>query len=377
MEDRPWSDLPSELLQVILSRLPLPYHPSFSAVCKSWRDVTFRVYPADISPLLVYFKRWGDGILHCYSPSLNKSFRVSSPLDLSECELYSSKDGWLVLYREHEVILANPVASLMRNFPGLPFLNSFSGIAFSGRPPHKCTIFAIDSMFTSSVEISIWRPSRGWVSNIRYGNDYPFVAAPYSSPAVHNGRFYCLGVEGNLGVFNPKRATWKVLASPKSFAYKPEESYLVESKGKLLAVHVGNHNPPVRVVSLNEAEMVWERVITLSSATLFAGPGVSLVTTNRPKRMKNKVLVSRLIGKPETIEAEIRRFEGRAFFVPKQSSQQTPGEGRKQEATEKPGVCCYSLRALKSSGYRDSIWYPCSIWYEPRTVMMSKLRFKM
>ncbi|ONK79029.1 uncharacterized protein A4U43_C01F2140 [Asparagus officinalis] len=333
--DRSWLDLPVELLEAILSKLPLSDHPRFACVCKDWKKLTSRVYPADRSPIL------------------NRSFKVDFPAaDLSKARLYSSKDGWLVLCREEEVLLVNPFTDTVRRFPGLVHTPSFTGIEFIGQPPDKCCIFAIESAYKDSVLIYFWN-GEGW-GRYRYENNIPFVMSPHSNPVDCGRYFLCLGKDGNIGAFDMLKGAWIVVELKNFPTITVGGSYLVGDRGNVRAITVGGQNSTVRVFELIPAEG-WAEFTDLKARALFIGPRMALVSANSPKKLDDIVFFSRLLGTPEEIEAEIRCSEGRIYFVPKKSTTTTTGPKKTSEG----GIYTYNLTTGGRSEYCGSFEYPC------------------
>ncbi|XP_072968410.1 F-box/kelch-repeat protein At1g57790-like [Typha angustifolia] len=369
---RSWSDLPLDVLRLVASRVPLPDHPHMSLVCKTWRRSVRQVYPADRSPVLLHYKRWGSGIFHCYSPLFNKTFVLRCPADLSGTKICSARDGWLMLRRNSQVILANPITGVAHHLALPQHCHYFMYVSFAG-PPSDCTVFAIETFIPESVRISVYR--RGsWASPRTYENNCRFKISPRSNPVYHRGSFYCLGSKGELGVYDPEKDTWTVLAKPINFypakSSNCGESFLIESEGELLSVLTGKFGRRVRVFRLNEVDMVWEKIESLVGRrrrSLFVRSAMSISSTpSIDHRMNNKVYFPRVHGEPEIIESEVERSGDRIFFVPKCSSREGDDETRRRNEGDHGGICCCDLENRKYSEYFGSNEYLYSIWFEPR-----------
>lgn len=276
-ETRVWSDLPIDILYIILSLLPYQCYPHFASVCKAWRSCTFPVYPADRFPLLAHFRKWGDGICRYYSPLSNKTFIVDCPLDLSgNVALFYARHGWLLLYSRSEITLFNPTTNALHKSPNLlHVMLGAHGIAFLGNPPNQCIVFAINSRRERDVDIFVWKCGEDSYSFTEHNNNLPFVMSRSSNPVPLHGLFYCLGREGNLGVYDPNNDTWTVLSEPKQFKVSYKESFLVESDGELLAVVVGKRDRPLHIFKLNRTSLAWFAVKSIGTTrTLFGGSGM-------------------------------------------------------------------------------------------------------
>lgn len=318
---RPWSDLPIEILELIVSKLPCFHIPYFVSVCKNWSQVDISsVFPIQ-SPLLLHNNgKRGKDICRYYDPSTNMTFIVDSPFDLSGYEFYFAKDGWLLLYKEYEVVLANPITGIFRKFPPLLWRKTFTAFLFTGSPLHDCKLYGIDSTIHEFTEITTWDKNAGWDENRLFDNNQPFVASQFSNLVCYRNLIYCLGSEGNLGVYDPTEETWTVFSNPRQFVnISYEYSYLVESKDEqLVVVLIEDNGMPIHIYRLDRMEMQWVKIKTLKDQSLFAESRMSLLTTPLVKKMRNQVYLPRVHGVlSETCMAEVKSYRDRLFFVSK------------------------------------------------------------
>ena len=175
----------------------------------------------------------------------------------------------------------------------------------------------------------------------------------YCSPVMHKGLWYCLGKEGRLGVYDPKRISWRVLRKPSSFGpeFRHQNCYLVDSNQELLAVLTRRNGTPIHVLKLNEKEMTWERMDSLGSRAIFTGTLASLSMAKPPKAMANKVYLPKFYGRPQIIPAKLTASGGRLFFVPEQKEMQHPSSNKSVHSfmreydtcVRKDGAWCYDL----------------------------------
>ncbi|CAL5361639.1 unnamed protein product [Camellia sinensis] len=266
---RDWTNLPSELLSLILSHLFLYDIKRFRNVCKTWQSVpSQQVVPSPIhcpiaqSHWLLFFRGYKMPS-NFYSPLYGDTYQMAIPPELSGAVLRFSNNGWLLMSRD-------------------------------------CTVFGILGLFNDIAWFSsISRGEESWTwakvnSNLNF-------QPSHTNPVFYNELFYCLGQDCNLGVFNPKEkdSSWTVLDGPK----KPRgcdsvyESYLMECDGKLLSVFVGNRGRGVSVYTLDESEMAWQRVTDLGSKMLFVSHSTSFSSTKVVEGMENKIHFPRFCGK--------------------------------------------------------------------------------
>ncbi|CAL5440398.1 unnamed protein product [Camellia sinensis] len=305
---RDWTNLPSELLNLILSHLFLYDIKRFRNVCKTWQSVASQqVVPSPIhcpitqSHWLMFFRGYKMP-LNFYNPLYADTYQMAIPCELSGAVLRFSNNGWLLMSRgECSMFFFNPFTNAKIDLPDLPECYYFDTISFSSVPTSSdCTVFGILGLFNDIAWFSsISRGEESWTwakvdSNLNF-------QPSHTNPVFYNEVFYCLGQDCNLGVFNPKEedSSWTVLDGPK----KPRgcdsvyESYLMECDGKLLSVFVGNRGRGVSVYTLDESEMAWQRVTDLGSKMLFVSHTTSFSSTKVVEGMENKIYFPRFCGK--------------------------------------------------------------------------------
>lgn len=151
----------------------------------------------------------------------------------------------------------------------------FRGISFSSVPKSPDSIvFAISNYpWQHHVDVMLWRAGDNcWIKEY-LPCDAPFVLT-HSNPVFFDNEFYCLGVHGNLGVFNPNDMTWRVLDKPERIQadaddYRDVFCHLVEFKGELVAIFRPYDAKPIEMYRLDRALMSWEKVLRLDDGVLF------------------------------------------------------------------------------------------------------------
>ncbi|XP_028113654.1 F-box/kelch-repeat protein At1g57790-like [Camellia sinensis] len=305
---RDWTNLPSELLSLILSHLLLYDIKRFRNVCKTWQLVTSqKVVPSPIhcpitqSHWLMFFLGYKVP-LNFYNPLYEDTYQMVIPPELSSAMLRFSNNGWLLMSRgKYSMFFFNPFTNAKIDLPDLREYYYFDTISFSSvATSSDCTLFAILSLLNDIVWFSsISRGEESWTWAIVNSN-LNFQPS-HTNPVFYNELFYCLGQDCNLRVFNPKEedSSWTVLDGLE----KPHgcdsvyESYLKECDGKLLSVFVGNRGRGVSVYTLDELEMAWQRVTDLGSEMLFVSHTTSFSSTKVVEGMENKIYFPRFCGK--------------------------------------------------------------------------------
>ncbi|KAA8518569.1 hypothetical protein F0562_016043 [Nyssa sinensis] len=97
-EQQTWSEIPTELLELIMSRLTLKENICASAVCKRWLSVAISVRVVSQPPWIMYFPKFGD-LYEFYDPSQRKTHSLELP------ELRGSR----VCYTKDDTILESNV----------------------------------------------------------------------------------------------------------------------------------------------------------------------------------------------------------------------------------------------------------------------------
>nr|ACO87668.1 F-box protein family-like protein [Brachypodium sylvaticum] len=363
-EDSGWSSFLPELLRLICCRLPLADVPRFAAVCRHWSSCAFPVYPADASPLLISTVVSDAGTVRCYDPRLNKMFVLATPLRAPDSSriFSAAADGWVMLRTPRKTVLfANLLDGSMMETPQPQGPEEDYGFMCCGtarNDPKDCSLFNLYANM-GTVKIQSWDGENrarfetgddnddmddddmeGWLSTRR------FTMSPCCSPVLRKGLLYCLGKEGNLGVYDPSETRWRVLPKPTGFGseFPCKSCYLMESQGELLAALTGKNGTPIYVLKLNERKMAWERMSSLGGRSLFTGAPSSLSMSTAGA---NKVYLPRFYGRPQVIQAEVASSGGRLFFVAKQEGSRS-GDGVDSAAW------CYDLESESDKQFTGS-----------------------
>jgi len=181
-----------------------------------------------------------------------------------------SKYGWVLATKGKRCIYAaNPFTKEVCKLPKMD-PQCFDGISFSSVPKSPdCIVFAIRKYpCQDSVNIMLWRAGDNRWTKKELLCDNLFRMAR-SNPVFFDNEFYCLGTDGNLGVFNPNEMTWRVLDKPEPVRIGDRFCHLIEFKGDLIAVFRPYDANPVEIFKLDRSHMSWEKVLRLDDAVLF------------------------------------------------------------------------------------------------------------
>ncbi|XP_042485539.1 F-box/kelch-repeat protein At1g57790-like isoform X2 [Macadamia integrifolia] len=279
-EESLWSDdLPEEVLGLIKLHLFGQDYCSFCAVCRTWRSKG-NPFPLHITP----------------------SSLIEIPAGLSDSRICSSGDSWLLMWQySRQVFFLNPFNKTMIELPDfprqewdlLPGMKKWSyhmpAFSFSSAPTSSnCIVFGIArSLWAEEVSICIIRHGEArWTIHKCIANNLPFMLSN-ANPVFHNGLVYCLGEDGNLGVFDPHKdddrreeCNWTVLDHPHTppfvLTIADGNRFLVQCNGNLFSVFQGHMGKGVSVFSLDHQTMTWNQVQDLEDHMLFLASQTSL-----------------------------------------------------------------------------------------------------
>ncbi|KAG5378104.1 hypothetical protein IGI04_025946 [Brassica rapa subsp. trilocularis] len=292
-------NIPSELLQEILSRLSLRSNIQASAVCKTWCEAAVSVRKLQPRPWLFYQLRGlenGNYIL--LDPSRSQAYEFSFPA-LKGSVLSYSKDGWLLVKKTHAlsylVFLFNPFTGKRIFLPKVSLTSGYC-LAFSAAPTSSsCLVISCNyTSIPSYIMINTWRPGETAWTTHRFKNQLP--GGGLNDCVVSNGMFYCLSTCGYLGVFDPPRATWNILPARPCLAFPQVDitrrMLMTEHEGDIFVMFTSRDKNP-SVFKLNLKRMAWEKKGELGGLTVFASQPSSLTRASFSVKERNRLYPSR------------------------------------------------------------------------------------
>ncbi|KAF7114736.1 hypothetical protein RHSIM_Rhsim01G0008500 [Rhododendron simsii] len=299
--NRDWASLPTDLLCLMLPHLFLGDIKRFHNVCRSWRSTPT---PSVQSPVLMCI---GNDNTRCkfFHPLYKGPYSMHIP-KLSGAVPRFCKDGWLLMSKgRHSMFFFNPFTKALINLPDLPDNYDFKAMTFTSSPTSfNCMVFGIDAKFDKYYSISTIRHGEESWHVLRGEHNSPIFLSD-CNPVFHDGEFYCLGQDGNLGVFNPNEAYWRVLDKPHRQPHNPsvphelsnEQSFLVECDGEILSVCMSFRGKSITVSKLDSVGMIWHEVESLGEQMLFVSNTSSLSVKRVVQGMENKIYLPRIHGK--------------------------------------------------------------------------------
>ncbi|OEL34856.1 hypothetical protein BAE44_0004119, partial [Dichanthelium oligosanthes] len=239
-----WSGLPVELIELLVPKLSFVDYYHIRAVCKGWSLIAKPIQHAKIQPMLMSIYGKSGSLCRLFDPMVEKQY-IAKDIMLSHGTwqtLHFSKCGWVLLTKGKRCIsVVNPFTREVLKLPKMRH-HLFNGIAFSSVPksPDFVVLAIHKDPWQDCVHVMLWRAGDERWANYELPCDTPFSMTT-NNPVFFDNEFYCLGVHGNLGVFNPDEMTWRVLDKPERVRdgapdYRDRYCYLVKFKGDLIAI---------------------------------------------------------------------------------------------------------------------------------------------
>ncbi|AEE76136.1 unnamed protein product [Arabidopsis thaliana] len=293
--------IPTDLLQEILSRLGLKANIHASLVCKTWLKEAVSVRKFQSRPWLFYPQsqrggpKEGDYVL--FNPSRSQTHHLKFPeLTGYRNKLACAKDGWLLVVKDNPdvVFFLNPFTGERICLPQVPQNSTRDCLTFSAAPTSTscCVIsFTPQSFLYAVVKVDTWRPGESvWTTHHFDQKRYGEVI---NRCIFSNGMFYCLSTSGRLSVFDPSRETWNVLPVKPCRAFRRKimlvrQVFMTEHEGDIFVVTTRRvNNRKLLAFKLNLQGNVWEEMKVPNGLTVFSSDATSLTRAGLPEEERN------------------------------------------------------------------------------------------
>ncbi|XP_077219028.1 F-box protein SKIP23-like [Tasmannia lanceolata] len=247
-----WSELPNDILMLVLKRLPLIFdHIRFSFVCSSWQQAMVENCGCLLSPrqlpLLMLPDKERSRIRQFFSVSENKLYNIQLPLFNGKW-CCGSCMGWLITVDERSnVHLLNPLSRIQIQLPSLdkftyhqyhtdPDLPSDYAYIFKAvlsASPISTPNYIVVAIVTTMLRLSFYKPGDETWTTLETQWD------PFKDVIYYKGQFYAINHRGAVVICNfassdlPKFT--EIMPAP-PFWERNDKIYLLESAGELLKV---------------------------------------------------------------------------------------------------------------------------------------------
>ncbi|KAG8366538.1 hypothetical protein BUALT_Bualt17G0090300 [Buddleja alternifolia] len=312
--DSCWSDLPQELLSVILSQIFLPDRCNFKLVCKSWNltsPIPQSLPPPVESPYFnspcLMFSNWSNNSWKLFHSLYNQFYNLDFQ-ELKDAKIHFSKYGWLLMSRDElTLFFFNPFTNEKVELPSITC--SFSSVCFTTPPTSPdCTVAGIFSSSTiRDIDFGLLKVGdKKWKSQ-GFENTDGYFWISTCPPLYYNGVYYCLDSHSrNIYVFDPtEEDNWRWVPYRKTSRDEEEEKdkdelhehYMVEVEGDIWGVFVTKKERRVSVKKLDSSHMRWIELETLGNKCLYVSPNGSFAETCTVNGIANKIYFNKFHGK--------------------------------------------------------------------------------
>ncbi|XP_077223908.1 putative F-box protein At1g65740 [Tasmannia lanceolata] len=245
-EDSKWSQLPKEIMELILKQLILSDYIRFGAVCVSWRSVATekRYPPVPQLPWIMLSKCSKSEIRAFYSPSEDRIYKLNLP-EIRATQCRGSYKGWMIMSEVNgRNYLLNMFSREQIQLPSRPRHQSsntgsyISKAILSSAPTsdhtaisENCVVVAITEQVLVFCRLGDkkWTAFEEW-NGITWGSRF------YKDIAFCNGLLYAVNVKQELitCAFGPPLKVCNAIV-PREDIYNGQAN-LVESCGELFTV---------------------------------------------------------------------------------------------------------------------------------------------
>ena len=293
----PWSDLPPDIVLLILELLHLVDRIRFRAVCKNWRLAPIQYIQPDKLPWIMNYWFWNDPTMCSLSePSRKLPYILTDERAwnlLSNATVCASRFGWVLLakrvYELYNVTfyhLYNPLTQEIISLPRFKWqraqrhkylwekLATFSSVPTSP----ECMFIVVHVCNREEIFISTYSngDTKWKTRNVTPPRQYFF---PNSHMAYMEGTFYCYSEEGVLSSFNLATQEWRLLTERhwkecrvwtlvgwvSYFLAYGGHLYLVELRGFEFDLHI----PECDIYKFDWLDRDWKKMESLEGGAIF------------------------------------------------------------------------------------------------------------
>ncbi|RID47280.1 hypothetical protein BRARA_I03884 [Brassica rapa] len=269
-KDQTLLDFPYDLLQLVVSHLPLKDNIRASTVSKTWQQACLSVRVPDRPPWLIYFSKTEESSCELYDPSTQKRYYLSFP-ELSGSRVCHSNEGWLLMYNPNsfQLFFFNPFTRDRIPLPPL-WMAYDQRMAFSCAPTSSnCLLFTVTNVTLHNITVKTCYPNAEEWNTFVFKNQLP--VSTFEQIVFSNGVFYCFTNTGHLSIFDPSSSSWNVLLSgqPLKKHHGSNGCFMTQHQGEIFLIYMFSHMNPT-VLRLDSTSCEWTERKTLGELTIYA-----------------------------------------------------------------------------------------------------------
>ncbi|XP_022775508.1 F-box/kelch-repeat protein At1g57790-like [Durio zibethinus] len=283
-----WSELPADLLVVILKQLGVIEFLLFACVCKSWRFVAIALkqeFMASQSPLVFLMPTKARKYGYFYNIFDNGLYKAGLPhLAGNKCVGFTC--GYLVLRdsemtkKKANIWLVNPFTRHELKFPSPPRRYCHVIVASLAKSDPEFVIVAFSRLHPF---VQFCTSRHGNWTIIEYNKEDPLVIVDVT---VFKGKIYILSRNGQIGTLNLNSDHLVTYLQVRSVSCPIDNLHLVASHEELYLARFYAKAGPIKVHRLDFVRMEWEKV-KLNGEILFLGDmkccGLSFPTPSKAR----------------------------------------------------------------------------------------------
>ncbi|PIA61498.1 hypothetical protein AQUCO_00300779v1 [Aquilegia coerulea] len=327
-EFRPWSSLPTKVMELIMRRLYYSDHARVRAVCKEWRSM-HRVSPLKHLPWLILWGKVSCRSFKLIDPQYNRIYTlemgttVLQGRDLFEIEIVACKNSWFLMssttdQRAYSFAVYNPFMNSLERIIELPLLNSSRKIhtaTFSSNPTSlDCVFFTLSYVNTTVVISTCSRGDTAWTISTFY-NNLPMhepvnidmlspsiiweinYSCRYSNVAYLDEKFYWQSLYPEMvGTYSIVERDYHLYEYPPLERFGSIHFVKSDKDRNVLLVRMENQDrddwrcPGHEICRLDHIQMTWTKIESLEDQVLCLGYHNDAVALSvEDKESKNKV----------------------------------------------------------------------------------------
>ncbi|KAL4273398.1 hypothetical protein GQ457_13G001840 [Hibiscus cannabinus] len=295
--------LPLDTLSSIASCLMLHDYINFRRLNRTCRMVAPSIRIRELAardslpPLLMFCKR-GEDKCKFTDPLRQVSYVMNNPNKLNDVRLCYSKQGWCLMVQSNaypSMFLWNPFTKKIIPLPSSPYPNdAIIGCEFSSSPDSPDCAIRLVCYSAQYIFLDYLDVKRGTWENQSHIKWKALKLSSSNNLVYHEGDLCFLDSKGTLILCKPYLFMFEVQRPSGCESFY--QSFLLEAKGKLLAVFLGFMGKWVRVFELGHFAPVWVEVDDVGDQTLYVSHVASFASTATEEEMKNTICFPRLWG---------------------------------------------------------------------------------
>lgn len=254
-----------------------------------------------------------NGLCRFHHPIYSDTHVISIP-ELAGAIVRRARYGWLLMSRgKYSVFFFNLCTKEIINLPLLDESerSSYLSMCFSSPPTSSdCVVFALARSLRHLLLLTYRKGEESWTQVFCENKEPCLFVNSYCNAVHHDGLFYCLGKDGQLGAFDRNTETepqWRLHQTTLIPAFhspmlqlltSSRRSFMVEYNDEIISVFVGPVGQRIWVYKLDKSNTNWKWVElkSLDNKVIFLSNGTSVMVPAGLKGLENRIYLPRSLG---------------------------------------------------------------------------------